>query len=748
MKLKISIKYIIALISLSSIIGAVAIFACAGGEPDDIDVTSFFSPEVIKAKQFKPFFRSIHTYYNSDYRSDNISDFNQVNIEEWYMFFAKFASKKDLEFLLYHSRTGEVDSLSKFVANSKLNIAPNLKKNSILIIANKPLLKEFLDYAVFAKKCEPYATYNPYWYWNDDSKYNPKKNGSALSMLIGEGYKAKSASKSQYIQQRYNFQIQRLFFMKADYNASYNYYYTNEESYSANSTIKYRAMSYAAGALRRLKKVSEANYLYSKAYDKCDLLKIPVRESFSFQEETDWQNCLALAKTNHERAVLWHIFGISYDAIKAMKEIYTLEPNSELLESLLVRSINIEEEHVLPQYAYWSNHSDGYKINSAKLNKDLFEFVKQVAQENNTNSPYLWNLAAGYLSILSKDYITGADYLAKVDGNDDKLLTEQIKLISIVSKVIQYEKYNENIEADLVKGLTWIKSRDHELGLRNYQTYSWVKRNLAEKYAAWGDALKAQCLNSEIDVNYYKDNSKINKLLAYYNKPNKTDFDVFVLSEHPYTKADLIELQAVQLVYDGKYREALAKFKEDEVAGNSELLANPFNAQINDCHDCDHSINQKMTKQHAIENLIQYEEKVKTDPGNAGKYYYYIANCLYNMSYFGNARLMYQTKIREYSVFAFEYEKVTDNAFIFDNEKAEEYYIKAMKVSTNKEFKAKCCFMAAKCEQNYFFMHKPQDYKGDFKSGEYFRMLKENYSSTDLYKDLIRECSYFEKYAN
>jgi hypothetical protein len=77
---------------------------------------------------------------------------------------------------------------------------------------------------------------------------------------------------------------------------------------------------------------------------------------------------------------------------------------------------------------------------------------------------------------------------------------------------------------------------------------------------------------------------------------------------------------------------------------------------------------------------------------------------------------------------------------------AEEYYNKAMGASKDPEFKAKCCFMAAKCEQNTFFCHEPKDYKGDFKAGKYFTMLKSNYSATKYYREIIEECGYFKTY--
>ena len=83
---------------------------------------------------------------------------------------------------------------------------------------------------------------------------------------------------------------------------------------------------------------------------------------------------------------------------------------------------------------------------------------------------------------------------------------------------------------------------------------------------------------------------------------------------------------------------------------------------------------------------------------------------------------------------------------MLDCSKAEEYYVKALELSNDKEFKAKCCFMAAKAEQNKFFLTRPKDYVGDFKSGEYFKMLKTSFANTQYYKEIINECGYYRTY--
>ncbi len=93
-----------------------------------------------------------------------------------------------------------------------------------------------------------------------------------------------------------------------------------------------------------------------------------------------------------------------------------------------------------------------------------------------------------------------------------------------------------------------------------------------------------------------------------------------------------------------------------------------------------------------------------------------------------------------------------------DCSKAEDYYLKSMVASNDKEFKARCLFMAAKCEQNRFYIDKgvfqgtidyypydceknPQIKKENYRM--YFKNLSDNYSKTEFYKQALKECKYF-----
>jgi hypothetical protein len=92
--------------------------------------------------------------------------------------------------------------------------------------------------------------------------------------------------------------------------------------------------------------------------------------------------------------------------------------------------------------------------------------------------------------------------------------------------------------------------------------------------------------------------------------------------------------------------------------------------------------------------------------------------------------------------------------FLLINSFALKYYLLARENSKNKEFKAKMTFMAAKCEQNTWYIMKVSKSRDgfwlkdakDFQSGKYFQELRDIYSDTKYHSEIIKECSYYARY--
>jgi hypothetical protein len=172
------------------------------------------------------------------------------------------------------------------------------------------------------------------------------------------------------------------------------------------------------------------------------------------------------------------------------------------------------------------------------------------------------------------------------------------------------------------------------------------------------------------------------------------------------------------------------------------VLWNPFNGKVKDCHDCDHAAPQKV--KYTRLSFLKKMKEMETNVRNGMDVYnnsLLLANAHYNITYHGNARVFYYGKIMG------EYESEVQ---IVDCSTARDYYQKAFDAATNDEQRAKCTYMLAKCERNEFYNDTYSTRKDhpevDFLAWEGFEKLKSDYSNTQYYKEVIRECGYFRTY--
>lgn len=748
-------KSIIVSVSLLFTLSGIA-WACGWWYDEDEVNFSLFAPEVIHDANYQPFFRTFHALYQYDAKYDNVNDFYIVNIQEWSKYFDNKVDTSDLKLLLYTVTIKQVDSLISYIKKDNYPLNNIFKNSSLLHFDDKNRINDFLFYLAFAKRSELYAAFveDP---WADKKEENPRTNVKTINKMIANAQKAIDLAKNDFIRERYIFQIVRLYFYSNNYDACINYYRSHQAELLLDNSIKYRTMSYAAGALFRSKQYAEANYLYSLVYDNSPLQKVSAYLNFHPVEEADWQACLAMAKNKRERNVLWHLLGIYADPLRAMKEIYATEQTSDLLDLLLVRAINIEEEKFVPlrYFEGGAMNDSALSFNKDKINPALFEFIKMVADKDITHKPSVWNLAVGYLYLALGEFKKADKYLevAQKKSANDLLINKQIRLLRAVNLIERTNKLDAKFEDQILKELLWLKS-DSLPSLRNSNAYEWALKRLSEKYEKNSDLIRSECLDYMRNMQFYTDTIKAAAMLHFMDKLNKTEFEKFILTIHPYKREDIIDYQATKLVYQNKFEEAIAKYNANQCSGK-ELLGNPFLIHINDCHDCDHAASQKekYTKLSFLEKMMKLKVEAEKGGVAAAKANFLLANGYYNMSYFGNSRVMYQTEISGY-VDCFPFDSYVDyyakeiqqNIIIYDCKLAEFYYKRAMELSTDVEFKAKCCFMAAKCEQNRFFMNKPKSFEGDFKSGEYFKQLKASYSKTKYYKEIIKECGYFRSF--
>lgn len=791
--MKIFSKLLIAFVSLLSCY--FVILACAGGDWTEEDAkSSFFYQNIMIEKDidstYLPFFRKVtEPFYGNqlgDYHNNTL--FKDQNVEEWKEHFKGDLHPDEISWILYESSLEEIDHLifySKDKAYKKIPAA--LSRLNMFLLKDQDKLREFLFYVGFARRCEKVAAIEETSEWDyDASEYKKKENFKEkyVAELIENGEKMLDNPKSNFVKERYMFQILRLKFQQAQaYTGKYSecaeYYLAHETDFKVTNTIKYRALGYVASCYHKTGKYAEANLLYARIYDKCPEMRTVAQYSFHPMEEADFMKSLSLATNDREKATLWHLLGLYGDEGRAMGEIYALTPKSDLLNLLIVRQVSKLEEEMLPLANYWPEYDDdgneikvdnSYRLKPEAIKDADFQFIKAAADRGNTDKPFLWNFSTGYLYLVKGDYGQSRSYFSKAKGmaGTDKTKLDQLRIMEIVIKIAEPAIVTREVEESLVEDFKWLdtpspsaKAADYEKAydeeqMKKEEVKTFLFKIFSQKYLKQDEILKATMCDANCVAGFYYDNSKLDMMAAYLLKKEKSAFEKIMQDHYQYKVTDIYEIQAIRLAYKGDIEGAISKFEKNG-AGEGMLQGNPFNININDCHDCDHAMPQKrkFTKLDFMSEVKKMQDIVAKTPSTND--YFLLANAFYNMTYFGNARVFYSSAISDtdtYGTYFFplsyngEWQNVNEqNSFIFDCSMAERYYLMAANSTKDKEMKAKCMFMAAKCEQNSYFCKKDEKDARDFKAGKYFNILKSDYSKTKYYKEILKECGYFRKFA-
>ncbi|MBE9599301.1 hypothetical protein [Pedobacter sp. MC2016-24] len=745
LKQKISRKFLLVFSFCSLSVGGI-VWACADYGYDY--QYSSFSPEAFVSPEYTPFFYAEYiSYYGGGYDSPydkNTERYNDQVVSDWYSYFDKKVDSGILNHLLLKASAAGIDSA--YQSNS--------------LKADKKKLKAFFDYLSLAKSAEKFAATDVMYSWEPQPAVKPPVEFEASLV------KSFKKSKDAFIKQRLWFQLVR-------------YYYFSEKSDStllpeASKTLKtfeasknsfpqnmmhYRTLGYVAGWHYQHKNYAVSNYLNSLCYNYSVEAKIPSEWSFHPQEEADWNKTLTLAKTNEERATLWHMLGINYDPLRAIGQIEALDPKSDKLDLLLARIINITEYHI-------SGGNGLSSLDSAEKRelKQNTTAISNIALKNNTAKPYFWNLAAGYLNYLSHNYTAAKTFYQAAKPQlppGDKLVMAQYQILDWVLYVKELKKIDPEVEAKMVAPLNWFADlktgKDTISSLRFAYALDSSLHQIAGIYKKQGELVKANALENYTD--FYIQNNNIEQMKTLLQKPNKTAFEKTMLRYYPFDLQDLYYHQAQVLAYQDKIDEAIAMMTKSESEGDK-MLANPFTMRINDCHDCDHQ--RKQSKEIYSMDVLKTIQLMKSQIKKGTNVYenaILIANAFYNMSFYGNSRIFYSGEVMQSGGNTPFEIPIAFRSMLLSNKIAEKYYLIALRAAKTNEQKARCTFMASKCEKNesYNLVYtKPENSNGNEWTvtiepvfyGAYFSILNNEYDNTKFYQEIIKECGYFKSYVN
>ncbi len=771
-----------------------------GPDADPYDYyTSFFHQNLPDAKSYRPFY---YTGYNFLYDETEPVETADVLSKEWASYCGSPVSAVDAKKFVTEFAWKDLNNLYQHLEKKMpLKIPDSVLKNNMTGYFSKNNNLETLGYIMYAKKVSPFVA------GGADSWEAPVRDSAKMDKLIKNGFQLYNVAKDDFIKLRYAYQVLRLAHYSGRYQEVIEWHDKFAATVTGNSVAKTLCLALKAGALFRTGQNKEAAYLFSKVFAATDVKRISnfLGFNWSIKRQEGREPYLSLCKTNAEKATMLAMFTMnsSNTEVDALKEIYQLDPSNEVLEVLAVREINkMEEKYLSPLlakeesgkalYYSWSNVSNDSTLNeNSKVAKQLMLFLDAAATKGNVQNTGLFETGAAYMAYMLKDFAGAKKYLsaaAKIS------LTQKVKdqwaLTNLLVTISEKEKIDAAFEEQLLASVQWLeqKARNEKTEKAGYyEVQQWKRfyRNLmseilAARYHRQGDIHKeALCMGAADFImkhtdDYYSYYSSIdflrNNLLSKdvaqlytlldSKQPNK--FESYLISHNLITKAAVADFAGTAYLRDNDYENAISWFKKTTDKKTLVINTNPFADLLYDQIDPLPGEARFSTTKLAFAETMQRLQKLSvTDKANAATHLFKMATGLYNMTYYGHA-----WKLVQYNRSGSDGYYIPKDATLFQKEyygcyKAHDYFERAMAATTDKNFKARCLFMMAKCRQKNIRQPQYSDfgdkydqydlaqsrYFGLFKNNEYFPRLIKEFGNTNFYEEAYSSCSYLRDFA-
>lgn len=769
---------------LFTFFGEIAVDIACGPEVDPYDYYVSYFHNNVQGDEYTPFAYNQMTYLNSE---EDVASEPAINSSEW----AKYLHVKadDVYKIMYAADSTVSSMMTNF--NGKMKSLPDsLRANSFLQGLSKN--KKALQYFKFAKRCEPFANvgYDP---WDPEPR-----DSTAMGLLGNEALKFTKGTRDQFLKLRYAYQAARMFHYAGMYEDSkqvYAQYIVNSKSQSA---AKGWGLALYAGATRRLGDPEASAYLFSKVFASNPERRVQAYKNY-YYNSTPAAGALKYAQTNEERANIWAIngFGNPDFDLESLNKVYGYDPGSPLNGALLIREVNKLEQALIEgsdlariSYNYYfaaenKTYKDSVQAVNLKQLVDVRDFAIKLATARKYPQPELGTLTAAYLSWIANDDVLAQKYLDMLHPAQlSERLRDQYRITHLLLKAKNISKGEAFDENELLPTLKWLDDKRAGADARyGRTTRNFYQQILAPAYLKLGDTAKAALAMSKADPGSYEAISFLQQymrptsmqaLLKYKAQANGGDMTAQLAQSFTwFSDDDFYELYGTTFLRTHQYDEAVAMFSklsagykffmpENWYNGDADpkLYANPFLETINDFPKKYVSEKGSYTKKTFAAEMARLQKLTVLDKKNAALYYYKMANAVYQTGYFGNSWYLIS-----YAWSSFD-NGMTEKYFYDGDYKAARtakmWYLKARALSSDPNFKAKCTFMLAKCEQKAIILNpkwnafaywnfdesKHKSFLEANYNNAYFKELKAKYGKTPFYQIAAGECSYLSDFIN
>ncbi|MBC7934099.1 MAG: hypothetical protein H7Y86_01890 [Rhizobacter sp.] len=792
MKLKI---FSTAFISLVWISFPQNIIGCGPGiDPYDY-YTSFMHPYLPETKAYQPFY---YTGYSFLYEEQEPASPPEILANEWAGFCGMPVTDKDALNFVTKFTPDELKKLYSHIEKKQPLVAtPGVKGNTMTGYFTRSKDLEGLGYIMYAKQVEPFVT-GDYNNWEAISRDSVK-----MDKLIRNGKQLYNAAKNDFYKLKYGYQVLRLAHYSQNYNDAIKYYDELVGTNNTQSVLQPMSLALKAGALFHTGKQKEAAYLFSKAFSAGEAKRVSNYISFNWavDAKASRDEYLQLCKNDKEKADMLALFalGNAGSEIAAMKAIFQLNPKADVLQVLAVREINkMEENYFSPALqkqsggkTFFYNWNEMAGDSAMKVNKTQTEklqsFLHSTAASGKVNNPALFEVGAAYCALMLRDFKTSRSFLgnAKAMTMSSKL-NDQWQLTNLLLNINDANKLDVSFEQQILPSVKWLaqKALADKSTDKSWQGSPWkiFYRNLmsevvAKRYRQQGDKYKEALaigsaeyiMNGGIKNEYSAwglefmrsnlESREVSDLYKLMASGTKSAYESFLIQNNSIGLNHVIDFAGTAYLRDNQYQEAINWFAKSGGAA-TQVSKDPFKELFYDQEEMLTGEKVKTTKLAFAKEMMRLQGLVKTDKAKAAGHLYKMALGFYNTTYYG-----YAWELVEYGRSGVDGYHIPKDANEFQKNyygayKAHDYFKMAMDASPDKEFKAKCLFMMAKCSQKQIRRPQYEDfnynwenydaglktYNPAFMNNKYFPQLKKEFGSTAFYKEIFNTCSYLRDF--
>lgn len=796
--------------TLAFFFGEIATNIACGPEIDPYDnQTTYYLPHLedngFSAFQFIP--------YQFLYSDEEPVKESLINAEAWVKHLGSAVKVSDVEQLMYKSNTETANLASNQQKSTWSNLPDSVRGNTFLKTLIDGKHEAERAYFIFTKKQEP-ITNIQHSYWDPDTR-----NFKEIIQFaeLAEQQIAKYP-KNSFLYIRYAYQAARLYLFGHDYTNSMTTYEKYLQPVKGNDAILNWALSNYAGAVRKNGDGAKAAYLFSKLFTMSPERRILAYSNFHYITASDAE-IFQYAKNDADKFNINAIigFGNSGRALKYLSECYQLDPANTINAVLLGREVNkieaeMNESFYLNRdsYTYYLRNED--KGDAKKYLDSVRTFALQLYRDKKYVQPQLGLITAAYLSWINKENTLAKEYLSEIKESElNPKLVDQLQITRLLTQLTDWQNSKQLDEIKLTQTLTWLEEKAKLDGKNDtneprwnynafeHSNYSLICRNILQNlvvkhYLNTQDTAMASLAAVKADIFYnygfaqdsleenmqwstmhFWENSltpktllKIRNLLT--DNGQQQTLSKFLLKDIKHFNRDyLTELLGTTYLRELDFQKAAKTLaglpkdhKEMEIKNwyseeQEDLKPNPFIVTINDYPK--KYGKQSTTKLKYAERMARLENAIKTEKNNQKKaeYYFQMATGIYQTSTYGNA----------WSMVSYEWSSIDNHAAstlhwqrnYLQTKSAKEWYNKARSLSTDRDFKAKCTFMLAKCEQKDFVYTNEsrwQYYDSPLKNpfyrfamqNKYFKELGAQYKDTPFFTIASRECTYLRDFLN